>query len=340
MTDLISNPQDLSALLADLPVMDKAASKAARARQDQLTKPAGSLGRLEDIAVWLAGCQGKETPQAENIKAVIFAGNHGVTRHGVSAFPAEVTAQMVANYSAGGAAINQLCVTFGAELNVIPIDLDRPTGDITIEPAMSEQDMIAAFNIGAHAVSPETDILVLGEMGIGNTTVAALLSALCFDGQGVDWAGPGTGIDTEAIKHKAGIIDQALAQHRKTAVNPFEILRSAGGRELAAIAGAVLSARLKRVPVLLDGFVCCAAASPLMLGASSALDHCLAGHVSAEPGHKKLLEALKMKPLLNLNMRLGEASGAALALGILKAAVNVHNGMATFEEAGVSTRDP
>jgi len=342
MSDFISNRQDLSALLADLPAMDKEASEAARARQDQLTKPAGSLGRLEEIAIWLAGWQSKETPRAENIKAVIFAGNHGVTRHGVSAFPADVTAQMVGNYTAGGAAINQLCETFGAKLDVIPIDLERPTGDITVEPAMSQEDMIAAFNIGAKAVSSDidTDILVLGEMGIGNTTVAAVLSALCFKGQGADWAGPGTGLNTKAIKHKADIIDLAVERHREIATNPFDILARAGGRELAAIAGAVLAARLKCVPVLLDGFVCCAATAPLILGAPSALDHCLAGHLSAEPGHRRLLEALQMQPLLNLDMRLGEGSGAALALGIIKAAVNVHNDMATFDEAGVSTREP
>lgn len=336
MTVSLATPDDLDALLRDLPEPNATAESQARDRQDQLTKPPGSLGRLEDAACWLAAWQGTARPALDRVCALIFAGNHGVTARGVSPFPPDVTAQMVANFEAGGAAINQLCRAAGADLTVTPLDLDRPTGDMSREPAMSEAECLDALNAGLAAVPDAADAILLGEMGIGNTTIAAALAAACFGGAGADWAGPGTGHGADGISLKAQVIDEALALHGDHASSPFEMLRRLGGREQAALAGAVLGARLKRVPVLLDGFICCAAVGVLARFVPGALDHCLAGHLSLEPGHARLLDALGLKPLLTLDMRLGEGSGAAVALGVLKSAVAAHNGMATFAEAGVS----
>ena len=339
MTVSLSAPGDMDALLRDLPNANTKAETDARDRQGQLTKPPGSLGRLEDAACWLAAWQGTARPSLDRVQALIFAGNHGVTARGVSPYPSDVTLQMVANFEAGGAAINQLCRAAGADLTVTPLDLDRPTGDISREPAMSEAECLDALNAGLAAVPNEADAILLGEMGIGNTTIAAALAAACFGGTGTDWAGPGTGHGEDGISLKAQVIDEALAQHAEDASSPFEMLRRLGGREQAALAGAVLGARLKRVPVILDGFICCAAVGVLARFVPGALDHCLAGHLSLEPGHARLLGALDLKPLLTLDMRLGEGSGAAVALTVLKSAVAAHNGMATFAEAGVSEAD-
>ncbi len=314
---------------------DAARGDEARARQGELTKPAGSLGRLEELAIWLAAWQGRHPPSLERPLALVFAGNHGVTAQGVSAFPAAVTHQMVANFKAGGAAINQLCRAYGARLEVIALDLDRPTADFTAAPAMSEAECCTALAAGWLAVG-DADVLLLGEMGIGNTTAAAALAAALFRGDGTAWCGPGTGLDAVGVGRKAQVVDRALAAHRDALGDPLEVMRRLGGRELAAIAGAVAAARHKRIPVILDGFVATAAAAPLFRLAPGALDHCIAGHVSAEPGHRRLLEHLGLAPLLTLDMRLGEASGAAVALGVLKGAIAAHNGMATFAEAAVS----
>lgn len=333
----IATPAGLDRLLASLPGPDTAKEAAARARQAQLTKPEGSLGRLEDAACWLAAWQGRESPRLDAPRALIFAGNHGVVARGISAYPAAVTAQMVANFEAGGAAINQVCQTFGVALKVIALDLDRPTGDITREPAMSVEECAAALNAGMEALDDAADILILGEMGIGNTTVAAALALACFGGTGADWAGPGTGLSGDGVALKARVAEEAVALHgAAVADGPFETLRRLGGREIAAMAGAILGARMTRVPVILDGFICTAAAGVLHRAAPSALDHCIAGHVSAEPGHRRLLGHLGKAPLLDLGMRLGEGTGAGVALGVLKAAIATHNGMATFAEAGVS----
>ncbi len=339
MSNLFSSVADFERCLTNLPASNKNEQSRAADRQQQLTKPPGSLGRLEDLAIWMAGWQGTERPRAEKLAALVFAGNHGVVARGVSAYPSEVTVQMVGNFEAGGAAINQLCNAFGAQLNVVAIDLDTPTGDISVEPAMSVEECLNALNTGMKAVRKDSDLLVLGEMGIGNTTIAAALSAACLGGSGADWAGPGTGVDSSGVTRKAEAVDAALSHHRPQDLSPFEIMRRLGGRETTAIAGAILAARENNIPVLLDGFVCCAAAAPLQLGNPDALAHCQVGHVSAEPGHQKLLQKIGFDALLNLNMRLGEGSGAATALGLIKAAVAVHNGMATFAEAGVSDRD-
>ena len=335
-SDVMLNRLDaISGVLSNLAQFDAAAAQAARDRQTQLTKPPGSLGRLEDLAVFMAGWRGTARPVIARAQALVFAGNHGICVHGVSPFPAEVTAQMVANFAAGGAAINQLCAANGADLNVVALNLDRPTADFTAGPAMTDEDCLAAINAGAAAVDPAADILILGEMGIGNSTVAAALALAVFGGDAAQWVGPGTGADAAGIARKADVVAQGVARHG--ARRGLDLLAALGGREQAAICGAVLAARQSRIPVLLDGFICTAAVAPLHALAPATLDHCLIGHVSAEPGHRRLAAGLGKQPLLALDMRLGEGSGAALALGVVRSALACHNGMATFAQAGVAT---
>jgi nicotinate-nucleotide--dimethylbenzimidazole phosphoribosyltransferase len=331
-----STLRDFREEITNLTAIHQPSADAASTRDATLTKPAGSLGKLESLAVWLSGWQQKHPPSCDHPQIVIFAGNHGICNLGISAFPQEVTAQMVANFEHGGAAINQLALAFGAQFSVTPLDLETPTADFTLAPAMSEAECVYALKAGWNSVDEKTDILVVGEMGIGNTTVAAALSAALIGGRGVDWAGPGTGVSAEGVRTKAKVIDAGLAKHNTILDDPLLILRYLGGREIAAMAGAILSARQKHIPVLLDGFVATAAATVLYKANEKALDHCIAGHASAEPGHQKLLQAIGKEPLLSLGMRLGEGSGAALALGIVKGAVATHNGMASFADAGVS----
>lgn len=327
---------DVKRLLGQLPEPDAAAADAARARQDLLTKPKGALGRLEDLAAWLAAWQGRDPPQLAQVRIVVFAGNHGVAARGVSAYPASVTAQMVANFEAGGAAINQLAHVADAALDVVTLDLDCPTCDFTQAPAMSEAACLDAFNRGMAAIPPGVDLLVPGEMGIGNTTVAAALAAALCGGPAAAWTGAGTGLDGDGVRRKSEVIEAALARHRSAAGDPLELLCRLGGREVAALAGAILAARRARVPVLLDGYVTAAAAAILHALSANALAHVRAAHVSAEPGHRRLLERLGLVPLLDLEMRLGEASGGALAILLCRAALACHAGMATFDQAGVS----
>lgn len=312
---------------------DEAAAAEARARQDQLTKPPGSLGRLEELAVFMAGWQGRAQPQIVTAQALVFAGNHGIVARGITPFPAEVTAAMVANFAAGGAAINQLCRAAGADLSVIPLELERPTADFTEGLAMSMAEVETAMAAGAGAVDPQADVVILGEMGIGNSAVSAALAASIFGGAAEDWTGPGTGAAGAVMARKISTVAAGLARHRPA--NARETLAAFGGREHAAICGAVLRARELGLPVILDGFICTAAAAVLTLDDPQALTHCLIGHESAEPGHRRLIAALKMRPVLALDMRLGEGSGAAVALMVLRAALECHNGMATFAEAGI-----
>lgn len=324
------------AVLAVAPEADAAAEAGARARNAQLTKPPGALGRLEDLAIWYAGWRGDARPQMKAPQVIVFAGNHGVTARGVSAFPAEVTVQMVANFKAGGAAVNQLAGAFGARMSVVPLELDRPTADFTQGPAMSEADAVKALAAGWQAVDPAADLLVVGEMGIGNTTSAAALAHALFGGAPEQWVGRGTGVDDAGMALKAQVVGEGLAANPGARDDALQALRCLGGRELAAMAGAIARARAERIPVILDGFICTAAAASLERAQPGALDHAVAGHVSAEPGHGHLLEALGKAPLLSLGMRLGEGSGATLAIGVLQGAVACHSGMATFAEAGVS----
>jgi nicotinate-nucleotide--dimethylbenzimidazole phosphoribosyltransferase len=336
MAEPVANLDEIRGLLAHLPGPDLEAGTAAAARQAQLTKPAGSLGRLEELAIWLATWQARHPPRLEQPRTLVFAGNHGVAARGVSAYPAVVTAQMVQNFLTGGAAVNQLCRLFDAGLKVYEMNLETPTDDIVLEPAMSEEECAKAIAYGMMAVEPGIDALALGEMGIGNTTVAAALCAGLFGGTAELWTGPGTGVTGPALEGKRKAVADAVALHRPAARDPFDMLRRLGGLELAAITGAVTAARLGRVPVVLDGFASTAAAAVLFAADRHALDHCVVAHHSAEPGHGRLLEVIGQRPLFDLGMRLGEASGATLAFGVLKAAVACHNGMATFSEAGVS----
>jgi nicotinate-nucleotide--dimethylbenzimidazole phosphoribosyltransferase len=336
MVEPAANLDEIRALLTHLPGPDLEAGTAAAARQAQLTKPKGSLGRLEELAIWLAKWQARHPPRLDHPRTLVFAGNHGVAVRGVSAYPAAVTAQMVQNFIAGGAAVNQLCRVFDAGLKVYEMNLDTPTGDIVVEPAMSEEECTKAMAYGMMAVEPGIDALALGEMGIGNTTAAAALCAGLFGGAAELWTGPGTGVTGTALAAKRAAVAEAVERHRNSARDPFDLLRRLGGLELAAITGSVMAARLGRVPVVLDGFASTAAAAVLFAVDPHALDHCVVGHVSAEPGHRRLLEHISQRALFDLRMRLGEASGATLGFAMLKAAVACHTGMATFAEAGVS----
>ncbi|MGR3466690.1 MAG: nicotinate-nucleotide--dimethylbenzimidazole phosphoribosyltransferase [Shimia sp.] len=323
---------EFKAILLDAPGPDTAATEGAQARNGQLTKPPGALGRLEDLAIWYAGWRGTDRPSIDAPQVIVFAGNHGVAARGVSAFPAEVTVQMVANFEHSGAAINQLAKAAGARLDVHALELDRPTADFTQAPAMSEAECVAALRAGWEAVEGGTDVLVVGEMGIANTTSAAAIAQALYGGTG--WAGRGTGVDDAGLALKQQVVDEGVARH--TPAEPLEVLARLGGRELAGMAGAIARARSLRIPVILDGFICTAAAATLAKAVPGALDHCIAGHLSAEGAHGRLLEALGKAPLVSMGLRLGEGSGGALTLPLLKAAVACHSGMATFAEAGVS----
>ena len=336
MPETVTSLDEIRALLAHLPGPDLESGTAAATRERQLTKPAGALGRLEELATWLATWQARHPPRLDHPRTVVFAANHGVAARGVSAYPLAVTAQMVQNFIAGGAAINQLCRTVDADLRVYEMNLDTPTADIVEAPAMSEEECARAIAYGMLAVEPGIDALAVGEMGIANTTVAAALCMGLFGGDAAAWTGPGTGLVGAALDRKREVVAAAVARHRPEAADPFDILRRLGGLEFAAMVGAILAARMGRVPVVLDGFSAGAAAAVLYAADPRSIDHCVAGHVSAEPGHRLLLDRLGKRPLLDLGMRLGEASGATLALFLLKAAAACHTGMATFAEAGVS----
>ena len=316
-----ANLEEMRAILADLPGPDLEAGGAAAAREAQLTKPAGALGRLEEIAYWMAVWQGKHPPTAAHPRTAVFAGNHGVAAQGVSAYPA---------------AVNQLCRAVDADLRVYELNLEEPTADFTQQPAMSDEDCALAMAYGMMAIEPGVDLFAVGEMGIANTTSAAALACALWGGEVQDWVGPGTGVSGAALVNKIAVVERGVALHLLEASDPFDLLRRLGGRELAAIAGAVMAARRARVPVLLDGYATTVAASVLAKADPHALDHCLVAHCSVEPGHRKLLARLGKAPLFDLGMRLGEASGATLAIAVVKAAVACHAGMATFAEAGVS----
>ena len=330
---------DIRKLMQDLLAADPAAAAQCKARDAQLTKPPGSLGKLESMAEWVAAWQGNYPPKIARPVVAVFAGNHGVVAQGVAAYPAEVTKQMVLNFQGGGAAVNQICKTFDLGLKVFELALENPTKDITENAAMDEADCAATMAYGMEAIAGGCDLLCIGEMGIGNTTIAAAICHGLYGGRPEDWVGPGTGVDAEGLKRKASAVARAVALHKAHLSDPLEVLRRLGGRELAAMAGAILAARTQRVPVLIDGYVASAAAAVLHAMRPDALDHCLAAHCSAEPAHRNLLKRLGKEPVLDLGMRLGEASGAALAAGLLKAAVNLHNDMATFASAGVSGKD-
>ena len=327
---------DVRDLLRKLPAASTEAVEAVRARDQQLTKPAGALGRLETIVEWMAAWQASTSPKVDRPVVAVFAANHGVTAQNISPFPPSVTAQMVKNFGAGGAAINQICSLNGIGLKVFELALEVPTKDISLEPAMPEAECAATIAFGMEAIAGGTDLLALGEMGIGNTTVAASIYHALWGGTAADWVGRGTGIDDAGLTRKTAVVERAVALNAGHLDDPLEVLRRLGGREIAAITGAIIAARMERVPVVLDGFVVCAAAAILHAIDPAIIDHCIAGHVSAEGAHRAVLEKLGKKPLLDLGMRLGEGTGAALAIGIIQAALACHRGMATFAEAAVS----
>lgn len=327
---------DIRNLVAQMPGPDVAARAAAAERQRQLVKPPGALGRLEEIAIRIAGWQGREIPVINRPTVAVFAATHGVAGRGVSPYPPEVTKQMVATFTDGKAAVNQICGVFGAGLRVFDLALDLPTPDIVEQDALTEAECAATMAFGMEALAGEPDLLCLGEMGIGNTTVAAAIFHGLYGGEAEEWVGPGTGSTGEVLARKIAAVRAAVARSKAHLDDPLEVLRKLGGREVAAMAGAILAARLQRVPVVLDGYVVTAAAAVLKALDPTALDHCFAGHVSAEPAHRAVLERLGLRPLLDLDMRLGEGSGAALAIGVVKAALACHAGMSTFAEAGVA----
>jgi len=336
----IRSLDDIRALLRELPGPDNAAAERARAREATLTKPPGALGRLESLAEWLSAWQGRHPPVLERCRVTVFAGSHGVAAAGVSAYPAEVTAQMVENFRRGGAAINQLCAAQGGTLTVHDVGVASPTRNFLDAPAMTASECTDAFARGMAALDGGADILCVGEMGIGNTTAAAALCHALYGGAAEDWTGPGTGVTGAALANKVRVVREAAALHAPQIADGIDALQRLGGREMAAMAGAIVAARPARTPVILDGYVSCAAAAALASCRDGALDHCLAGHLSAEPAHRQLLARLGKAPLLDLGMRLGEGSGATLALAILRAALACHTGMASFAEAGVAAREP
>lgn len=329
-------------------------------RQAQLTKPPGSLGRLETLAVDLAALQSSDKPSVEQVPLIVFAGDHGVTAQGVSAFPAEVTVQMLANFAAGGAASAVLARAQGLPLHIYDVgsssqkpisgvNIDKiryGTQDLSVQPAMDEEALHYALAAGARALDAAAaggaDALILGEMGIGNTTSATALSCVLANLSPVDLTGAGTGLDGEGAAHKQQVIETALALHRETIASAsqagFEALRCLGGLEIAALTGAMIASAQRGIPVLVDGFIVTAAALAAVRIQPGVRDWLLFSHCSAERGHQRLLIELEAEPLLHLDLRLGEGSGAALALSLLRQACALHNRMATFAEAAVSNR--
>ena len=321
-----------------LPPPDPAPLAAARQREATLTKPEGALGRLEEVTAHLCAWQGRHPPRLDRVEVHVFAGRHGVVAQGVSAYPAAVTDQMVRNFRKGGAAINQLARSSGARLLVHDPFPHWTTRDWTRSAAMDPAEYAAAVGAGRRAIGEDVDLLAIGEMGIGNTATAAAVCAALLGGSGREWCGAGTGLDADGIRRKAAVVDAGLARHQDALDDPERVLQALGGFELAAMAGCILEARRRRIPVLLDGFVTGAAAAVLFRLDPDAVAHCLAGHVSAEHAHRALLGRLGLQPLLDLEMRLGEGSGAALAIQVVRAALACHTGMASFAEAGVADR--
>lgn len=329
---------DIVDLINITPPGDEFAVERVRERDRKLTKPPGSLGELERLVEFLARWQGKAKPSMDNPMVAIFAGNHGVTDQGVSAFPREVTAQMVANFTAGGAAISKICQLHELNLRVFELALEVPTGDITLEAAMDDRMCAATIAYGMEAIAGKPDVLAIGEMGIGNTTIAAAIYAALFGGTGADWVGRGTGVDDAGLKRKADAVDRALARHAGELDDPLAVLARVGGREIAAMLGAIIAARAQKTPVIVDGFVATAAAAVAFAANPASIDHCMFAHTSAEHGHARALAAMGKAPLLDLGMRLGEGTGAALAMVLAKTALHLHRNMATFESAGVSDK--
>lgn len=329
---------DIRDLLADMPAADEAAVAAVKARQASLVKPVGSLGRLEEIVAWLAAWQGKAEPTVNRPVVAVYAGNHGVAAHHVSPNPPEVTRQMVETFAAGGSAINQICLAHGLGLKVFDLALDQPTGDITREDALSERDCAATMAFGMEALAGGTDLLCLGEMGVGGSTAAAAVYNALYGGTAADWVDGGATSDNACMIRKRTAVAVAVTFHQGRVGDPLAILRCLGGRELAAMAGAILAARRQRVPVIVDGYTPTAAAAVLHALDPGAIAHCLFAHAGGEAAHPGILARLGVTPLFSLGLRIGEGVGAALAAGMVKAALATHTGMVTSAKAGFTRR--
>jgi nicotinate-nucleotide--dimethylbenzimidazole phosphoribosyltransferase len=361
MTAITRNRALLERTIRSIEPPDASIRALADARQARLTKPPGSLGLLEEIASRVAAAQRTLEPRVDSRAVLVFAGDHGVTAEGVSPYPSEVTAQMVANFLAGGGAINAIAGTIGADVLVvdvgvateIPGPVDTPgllrrriaagSRNFAREPAMSEEEAIAAIAVGIEAAfdaaAAGAEILVLGEMGIGNTTAASAIAVSLTGRPAAEVTGRGTGVDDEALGRKAAVVERAVILHAASLGTPLGVLASVGGFEIGAICGATLGAAARGVMVAVDGFISTAGVALAAGLAPDAVGYLIAGHRSAEPGHAALLEHLGLEPILDLRMRLGEGTGAALAVPVVAAAVAAFREMATFESAGVSNRD-
>lgn len=329
---------------------------AAQAHQNQLTKPPGSLGRLEEIAVQFCAWQKTLTPKCESIAIRVFAADHGVCAQNISAFPQAVTGQMIENFIHGGAAISVLAKSLNADFKVIncgtvsPLELNSPrleqhciaagTADFSTQHAMTKEQLEQALTIGRDQIDTlDSDLFIGGEMGIGNTTSASAIYAALLECPALKISGPGTGLDNAGISHKADIISKALVRHQLNSEDPIHILRAVGGFEIAALTGAYLRCAQRGIPALVDGFICSAAALLAIKMNPNVKHWLLFSHQSAEPGHRTALESLNVKPLLDLGLRLGEGSGAAIAAPLLISALKLHNSMASFADAGIATSD-
>ena len=321
--------------LDSMPGPDEEAARSVRKRSARVLRPTGALARLDEVAAWLASWQRTPRPRVETPAVLVFAADHGIASAGVSAYPAEVTRSMVDALVAGVATANVMADAVGARLSVVDVGVGEPTGDISVEDAMDASRFHDCLRSGRDAVAAlgETDLLVLGEMGIGNTTAAASVCAALYGGPAEMWTGPGTGVDEPTLRRKTELVDAAA--RRVEGASPVEVLRRVGGAELAAIAGAAFEARRRSLPMLLDGFVVTAACAVLDCARPGALEHAIAGHCSAEQGHRVLLEKLGREPLLDLGLRLGEGTGAMAALPLVALAARCVNEVATFEEWGL-----
>ncbi len=333
----LSPLQQLQAAVAAVPGPDDASLAAVTDRASSVVRPAGAFARLDDVAIWLGGWQRRPDPLVRRPAVVIFGGDHGVAARGVSAYPTEVTAAMAGAIAGGVATSSVLADANGAILTFVDVGIGEPTNDFTVEDAMSPERFAASWNAGRDAIAElDTDLLILGELGIGNTTAAAAVAAGLYGGSARDWVGRGTGVDDEGLERKRQTVDAGLARFANEAPAPLDVLRRVGGTELVAMAGAATEARRRSIPVLLDGFIATAAMATIERAMPGALDHALAGHCSTEPGHRRLLDALGKRPLLDLDLRLGEASGALVALSIVASAAASVTNVATFAEAEVA----
>lgn len=318
--------------LERLPTCDQASKNAVRDRASNVLRPAGALQTLDEIAILIAGWHATSAPRITRPAALVFAADHGVASSSVSAYPADITASMLKAYQSGKSTLSVFAKIAGATVHAVDVGVGRPTKDIQVEAAMSQQRFDEAITAGRNAVKQlDADLLVLGEMGIGNTTAAAAVTAAILGGATTSWVGRGTGVDEEGMARKCSAVDRAVTRIKEIK-DPLEILRQVGGAEIAAMAGALVAARLRRLPVVIDGYVVTSAALPLHQISSTALDHCLFGHCSAEQGHRKVLTHLNKLPILDLSMRLGEGSGAMAAVPLITMACSGVTDVPTFQE--------